>query len=98
MFRDDPATEAVCVIGEIGGDGEEKAAAYIKETNYPKPVFGFIAGLTAPEGKRMGHAGAIISGSKGRGEDKIAALGDAGVTIIRELGTLGKTVATALRK
>ena len=98
MFRDDPATEAVCVIGEIGGDGEEKAAAYIKETNYPKPVFGFIAGLTAPEGKRMGHAGAIISGSKGRGEDKIAALGDAGVTIIRELGALGKTVATALRK
>ena len=97
MFRDDPETEAVCLIGEIGGDGEEKAAAYIKESNYPKPVFGFIAGLTAPKGKRMGHAGAIISGSKGRGEDKIAALRDAGVTVIHELGRLGETVAGAMR-
>ena len=60
MFREDPQTEAVCLIGEIGGDGEEKAAAYIKETNYPKPVFGFIAGLTAPKGKRMGH-GEIVA-------------------------------------
>lgn len=98
MFRDDPETEAVCLIGEIGGDGEEKAAAYIKESNYPKPVFGFIAGLTAPKGKRMGHAGAIISGSKGRGEDKIAALQDAGVTVIHELGRLGETVAAAMRR
>lgn len=97
MFRDDPDTEAVCLIGEIGGDGEEKAAAYIRESNYPKPVFGFIAGLTAPKGKRMGHAGAIISGSKGRGEDKIAALRDAGVTVIHELGRLGETVAEAMR-
>lgn len=97
MFRDDPETEAVCLIGEIGGDGEEKAAAYIRESAYPKPVFGFIAGLTAPKGKRMGRAGAIISGGKGRGEDKIAALSSAGVTIIHELGLLGETVAKKLR-
>lgn len=98
LFRDDPETEAVCLIGEIGGDNEEKAAAYIKETRYPKPVFGFIAGLTAPAGKRMGHAGAIISGSKGRGEDKVAALRDAGVTVIEELGRFGETVAENLGK
>ncbi len=98
MFREDPQTEAVCLIGEIGGDGEEKAAAYIKETNYPKPVFGFIAGLTAPKGKRMGHAGAIISGSKGRGEDKIAAFEAAGVTVIHELGRFGEIVANTLKK
>ena len=97
MFRDDPQTEAVCLIGEIGGDGEETAAAYIKESKYPKPVFGFIAGLTAPKGKRMGHAGAIISGSKGRGEDKIAALEDAGVKVIHELGLLGETVAKFMK-
>jgi len=98
MFRDDPQTEAVVVIGEIGGDNEEKAAAYIKESKYPKPVFGFIAGLTAPPGKRMGHAGAIISGSKGRGEDKIAAMRDAGITVIEELGYLGETVARVMKK
>ena len=98
MFRDDPQTEAVVVIGEIGGDNEEKAAAYIKESNYPKPVFGFIAGLTAPPGKRMGHAGAIISGSKGRGEDKIAAMRDAGITVIEELGLLGESVARVMKK
>ena len=97
MFRDDPQTEAVCLIGEIGGDGEETAAAYIKESSYPKPVFGFIAGLTAPKGKRMGHAGAIISGSKGRGEDKIAALEDASVKVIHELCLLGETVARFMK-
>lgn len=96
MFRDDPETEAVCLIGEIGGDGEEKAAAYIRESAYPKPVFGFIAGLTAPKGKRMGHAGAIISGTSGRGEDKIAAFEEAGVTVIRELGSFGSVVAQKL--
>ena len=96
MFRDDHETEAVCILGEIGGDNEEKAAAYIKESKYPKPVFGFIAGLTAPPGKRMGHAGAIISGSKGRGEDKIIAMEDAGITVIRELGLFGQTVARTL--
>ncbi|MDR0339291.1 MAG: succinate--CoA ligase subunit alpha, partial [Desulfovibrio sp.] len=97
LFRDDPDTEAVCLIGEIGGDNEEKAAAYIRESKYPKPVFGFIAGLTAPAGKRMGHAGAIISGSKGRGEDKVAALRHAGVTVINELGRFGEVVAATLR-
>ena len=98
LFRNDPETEAVCVIGEIGGDNEEKASAYIKETAYPKPVFGFIAGLTAPPGKRMGHAGAIISGSKGRGEDKIKAMEAAGITVIKELGYFGATVAKTLGK
>lgn len=97
MFRDDPETEAVCLIGEIGGDGEEKAAAYIRESAYPKPIFGFIAGLTAPVGKRMGHAGAIISGAHGRGESKIAALRAAGVTIISELGSFGSIVAETIR-
>ena len=98
MFRDDPQTEAVCMLGEIGGDNEERAAGYVKESSYPKPVFGFIAGLTAPPGKRMGHAGAIISGSKGRGEDKIAAMEDAGVIVIKELGRFGETVARHMKK
>jgi succinyl-CoA synthetase alpha subunit len=98
MFRDDPQTEAVCMLGEIGGDNEEKAARYVQETGYPKPVFGFIAGLTAPPGKRMGHAGAIISGSKGRGEDKIAAMEDAGIVVIQELGRFGETVARHMKK
>jgi succinyl-CoA synthetase alpha subunit len=92
MFAEDDQTEAVAMIGEIGGDAEEKAAAYIKEVGYPKPVFGFVAGLTAPPGKRMGHAGAIISGSKGRATDKIAAMEDAGVTVVRALGEYGQTV------
>ncbi|MDR2696529.1 MAG: succinate--CoA ligase subunit alpha [Deltaproteobacteria bacterium] len=98
MFRDDPQTRAVCMLGEIGGDNEEKAARYVKESKYPKPVFGFIAGLTAPPGKRMGHAGAIISGSKGRGEDKIAAMEDAGIFVIKELGRFGETVARHMKK
>jgi succinyl-CoA synthetase alpha subunit len=97
MFAEDDQTEAVAMIGEIGGDAEEKAAAYIKESNYPKPVFGFVAGLTAPPGKRMGHAGAIISGSKGRATDKIAAMEDAGVTVVRALGEYGQTVAQSIK-
>ncbi|MCD8350179.1 MAG: succinate--CoA ligase subunit alpha [Planctomycetaceae bacterium] len=96
LFRDDAETEAVCLIGEIGGDNEERAARYIAETGYPKKVFGFIAGLTAPAGKRMGHAGAIVSGSKGRGVDKVRALRDAGVIIIDDLGRFGETVARGL--
>ncbi len=98
LFRDDSQTHAVCILGEIGGDNEEKAAAYIKDSKYPKPVFGFIAGLSAPPGKRMGHAGAIISGSKGRGEDKIKAMEEAGITVIKELGKFGETVSLALNK
>ena len=96
MFRDDPETLAVCMIGEIGGDGEERAAAYILDSKYPKPVFGFIAGRTSPPGKRMGHAGAIVSGSKGRGENKIAAMKAAGVTVIDELARFGEVVAGTL--
>ena len=97
LYGDDPETEAVCLIGEIGGNAEECAAAYIRSTRYPKPVFGFIAGLSAPPGKRMGHAGASISGTSGRGEDKVAAFEAAGITVIRELGSFGDTVAHILR-
>ncbi len=97
MFAADPQTEAVAMIGEIGGDAEERAAAFIK-ANVKKPVFGFVAGLTAPPGKRMGHAGAIISGSKGRAEDKLAAMADAGMTVVRALGEFGVTVAGSIRK
>ncbi len=98
LFRDDEKTKAVCMIGEIGGNAEERAAGYIKATAYPKPVFGFIAGLTAPAGKRMGHAGAVISGSKGRGEDKIAAFLSAGITVVHDLGTFGETVSGWLNR
>lgn len=97
MFRDDAETEAVCLIGEIGGDNEERAARYIVEIAYPKKVFSFIAGVSAPPGKRMGHAGAIVSGGKGRGVDKIRALRQAGVTVIEDLGVLGQAVAAGLR-
>jgi len=96
LFRDDPGTEAVCLIGEIGGDAEEKAAAVVA-AGYPKPVFGFVAGLTAPPGKRMGHAGAIISGSKGRAQDKLAAMEQAGINVVRSLGEFGATVAAKLK-
>jgi succinyl-CoA synthetase alpha subunit len=96
LFREDPGTEAVCLIGEIGGDAEERAAAVVA-AGYPKPVFGFVAGLTAPPGKRMGHAGAIISGSKGRAQDKLKAMEAAGITVIRALGEFGATVAQALK-
>ena len=96
LFADDPETEAVALIGEIGGDAEEKAASYIKTSRYSKPVFGFVAGLTAPPGKRMGHAGAIISGSKGRASDKIAAMEAAGMHVVKELGKFGQQVARVI--
>lgn len=96
MFAEDTDTEGVCLIGEIGGDAEEKAAAYIRTSNYPKPVFGFVAGLTAPPGKRMGHAGAIISGSKGRAGDKIRAMEEAGMIVVKALGQFGQQVAMTL--
>ena len=91
LFEADPDTAAVVLIGEIGGTDEEDAAEYIKE-HVTKPVVGFIAGATAPPGRRMGHAGAIISGGKGTAEDKFAALGSAGVHVVRNPAHIGQTV------
>jgi succinyl-CoA synthetase alpha subunit len=88
-FNDDPATEAVVMVGEIGGNAEEQAAAWIK-ANMKKPVVGFIAGLTAPPGRRMGHAGAIVSGGQGTAEAKIAAMQESSLYVCEDLGTLGK--------
>jgi succinyl-CoA synthetase alpha subunit len=93
LFEADPQTKAVLLIGEIGGTSEEEAAAFIK-ANMKKPVAAFVAGVTAPPGRRMGHAGAIISGGKGLAADKIAALRDAGIAIAPTPADLGKTVAT----
>ena len=89
-FKDDPQTEGVVLIGEIGGSAEEEAAEYIQR-EFPKPVIAFIAGQTAPPDKRMGHAGAIISGGKGKAQDKMKALEEAGITVVRNLGRLGES-------
>jgi succinyl-CoA synthetase alpha subunit len=91
MFRDDPKTEAVVLIGEIGGSAEEQAAEYIKN-EFNKPVAAYIAGRQAPPGKRMGHAGAIISGGSGTAQGKIQALETAGVTVIENLTQVGAVV------
>jgi succinyl-CoA synthetase alpha subunit len=95
MFEKDPETEAVVMIGEIGGDAEDKAADYIKQ-HIRKPVIGFIAGITAPPGRRMGHAGAIITGGKGTAAEKMAALEAAGVRVVRNPAEIGETVKAAL--
>ncbi len=95
LFEKDPETHAVVMIGEIGGDAEEKAAAFIKE-RIRKPVIGFIAGITAPPGRRMGHAGAIIMGGKGTASEKMAALEAAGVHVVRNPAEIGQTVQKAL--
>jgi succinyl-CoA synthetase alpha subunit len=92
LFADDDETEAVVLIGEIGGSAEEDAAAYIK-TSFKKPVVGFIAGQTAPPGRRMGHAGAIISGGKGTAAEKMAALSEAGVRVVKSPADIGRAVA-----
>lgn len=97
LFEKDPETEAVVMIGEIGGDAEEKAAVYISE-NVRKPVVSFIAGITAPPGRRMGHAGAIITGGKGTAAEKMAALEAAGVRVVRNPGEIGDTVKSALAR
>jgi succinyl-CoA synthetase alpha subunit len=96
MFNEDPDTHAIIMIGEIGGNAEEQAAAYIK-TNVKKPVVGFIAGQTAPPGRRMGHAGAIISGGQGTATDKYAAMNAAGIKTVQTPADLGSAVAAALK-
>ena len=95
-FERDPQTKAVLMIGEIGGSSEEDAARFVKE-NMKKPVAGFIAGVTAPPGRRMGHAGAVISGGKGAASDKIAAMRDAGIAVAPTPTDLGKTIAPLVK-
>ena len=96
MFNDDPQTEAVVMVGEIGGSDEETAAHWVKE-NMRKPVVGFIAGVTAPPGKRMGHAGAIISGGKGTAQEKLAVMEECGIRTTRNPAEMGKTLKSVLK-
>jgi succinyl-CoA synthetase alpha subunit len=96
MFNQDPQTEAVIMVGEIGGNDEEIAARWVKE-NMRKPVVGFIAGVTAPPGKRMGHAGAIISGGKGTAQEKLAVMEECGIKTTRNPAEMGKTLKSVLR-
>jgi len=96
-FKEDPKTKGVVIIGEIGGSAEEEAAEYIRR-EFQKPVIAFIAGQTAPPDKRMGHAGAIISGGKGKAQDKIKALEDAGIALVRNLGKLGELAVQVFGK
>ena len=97
LFNADPETKAIVLIGEIGGTAEEQAAAYVKK-NVRKPVVAFVAGRTAPPGRRMGHAGAIIAGGTGTAKEKIEALRKAGITVAESPAEIGSTVADALRK
>jgi succinyl-CoA synthetase alpha subunit len=97
LFGEDPGTAAIVMIGEIGGDAEEKASAFVK-AHVKKPVVGFIAGQTAPPGRRMGHAGAIISGGKGTAAEKMAAMSDAGIRVVKSPADLGAAIAEVLKK
>ena len=96
LFNEDPQTDAVVMIGEIGGSDEETAARWVKE-NMKKPVVGFIAGLTAPPGKRMGHAGAIISGGKGTAQEKLAVMEECGIKVTRNPAEMGKLLKSVLK-
>jgi len=96
MFNDDPQTEAVVMVGEIGGTDEEDCARWVK-ANMRKPVVGFIAGVTAPPGKRMGHAGAIISGGKGTAAEKLAVMEECGIKVTRNPAEMGKLLASVLK-
>jgi succinyl-CoA synthetase alpha subunit len=98
LLLDDPDTDAIIMIGEIGGDNEERAAQFVKDYPTKKPVVGFIAGQTAPEGRRMGHAGAIISGSSGKASDKMAAMEAAGITVCPTPADLGVTMKKRLQE
>jgi succinyl-CoA synthetase alpha subunit len=97
LFNDDPDTHAIVMIGEIGGNAEQQAAEYV-QANVKKPVVGFIAGQTAPPGRRMGHAGAIISGGSGTAAEKYEAMAAAGIHIVKSPADIGQTLATAIRK